>query len=840
MSGTHEINYPSEEIQTQLLGEKQNTEHLILWMLKNNEAVGWSNFMEEPIGIPQSTLSNYMATLITNGFVKKPKRGIYEITVEGEKRFNELSRSQETKRKLSYPPDTIIGGRNYDDIILWMAYNNNYLKWADFIDSDSPVFINQSSLSKNIKLLVSKGSIKKDDQTKEYQITQKGKTEYSKMLKQYNLDRQSILDEEAKRIEEITKKTIAFFEKYKIKDGDVKFRFLNNILKLPFANLKGSLDSEEEFNKILLFLSMNHPNQFPDYIPPEQFSKKYFINLLDLKFNIRQIIEKEAYTTKFFRLKAGENIVYYFQANEKIEKVLSAITEDHITKFTYLNKLYVNTPKGAPKLSLNSTVNAILEEICDNLFHEGLKEPLREFLPEYIKNLAYKIESERKLLDTLDKLEGVAWRDIPEVFQSYSTQQDLIEQAQFKYYIDYSILKVLSLFSSPKIEKKFEEAKYLMKHKDFDNVLEKLNSDIESEPNNLNLLFLKVIFLILSNRHQEAIRFLKEELKSYSNKNDEKFVIPYNFILLYINLVLAEFNKALKISKKLSDEYPDHPLSYISKALIFGYKIIYQLDLGNIRIDQVLVDIDQAISLDSNKGNKAKYYHFKSFVLHQIKKYDEALEAIETAIELDPKDLHLHFMKYNILYDYEKIDKALELVDQAIKEFPKYEIKLSIHKAFLYKKNNNFKEGLKIINDLLEKYPHEVDLLNNKLYWHLYLQEKNEAIETGKLLTTLEPDDGNFHDSYAEALMEFGEYDEAIKEIQKALELEPYGWFTYNSYLTVAKCYKEIGEYNFVREALDKGEGAINTCFCGIEKRREWKDKKLKLLNELENLERTI
>jgi len=194
-------------------------------------------------------------------------------------------------------------------------------------------------------------------------------------------------------------------------------------------------------------------------------------------------------------------------------------------------------------------------------------------------------------------------------------------------------------------------------------------------------------------------------------------------------------------------------------------------------------------------------------------------------------------MKYNILYDYEKIDEALELVDKAIKEFPDHEMKLFKHKALLYKKKNDFKEGLKIMNELLEKYPDEVDLLNNKLYWHLYIQEKDEAIETGKLLTNLEPDDGNYHDSYAEALMEFGEYNEAIKEIQKALELEPYGWFTYNSYLTLAKCYKEIGEYNLAREALDKGEGATNTCFCGIETRKEWKDKKLKLLDEIEKLE---
>jgi predicted transcriptional regulator len=143
-----------------------------------------------------------------------------------------------------------------------MLYNNYSCKWSDF--KQDPLSINQSSLSSNLNTLIDNGFVSREN--KEYIITPLGKTEYISILKLYDLDRQSILNEESKRIEEITKKTISFFEKYKIEDGDIKFRFLNNVLKLPFANLKGSLDSETDFNKVLLFLSMNHPNQYPFYI----------------------------------------------------------------------------------------------------------------------------------------------------------------------------------------------------------------------------------------------------------------------------------------------------------------------------------------------------------------------------------------------------------------------------------------------------------------------------------------------------------------------------------------------------------------------------------------------
>ena len=45
------------------------------------------------------------------------------------------------------------------------------------------------------------------------------------MLREYDLDRQSILEEETNRIDEITEKTSEFFDKYEIDDEELKFRF---------------------------------------------------------------------------------------------------------------------------------------------------------------------------------------------------------------------------------------------------------------------------------------------------------------------------------------------------------------------------------------------------------------------------------------------------------------------------------------------------------------------------------------------------------------------------------------------------------------------------------------
>ncbi len=48
-------------------------------------------------------------------------------------------------------------------------------------------------------------------------------------------------------------------------------------------------------------------------------------------------------------------------------------------------------------------------------------------LPGYIKYLAYKFETKRELKDTYDKLEGLIWQDLSEIFDS-QISEDLKSQ----------------------------------------------------------------------------------------------------------------------------------------------------------------------------------------------------------------------------------------------------------------------------------------------------------------------------------------------------------------------------------------------------------------------------
>ena len=615
------INYPPKEVIEPIFG-KINFELVILWMLNNNEVCTWSNFKEK---IKPSTLSIYLKKLLLTELIEKKEFNQYRITTKGKDRFYELSQATRQKRKLNYPPKAILWKRNYDHWILWMVYNNTYCKWTDFLNE--PLSINNSSLSKNMNSLIEGNFIKKEN--KEYRITQLGKAQYSTMLRDYDLDRQSILEEESNRIKEVTKNTLRFFKRNRISDDETRFRFLNNLLRLPHEIIKQSVESEDDFFKILLFLSLNHPTQYPTFISTEKFAKKYGLELVVLEFHILQIVEKKIYPIKFFKLEGKSDEIYYFQANEKLERTLNAVVEEHITKFTYLNILYEEEKDKTYSTSLESTITAILKEICGNLFKEGLREALRRFLPDYIKYLAYKVEKEKKLFDVYDKLKGLIWHEV----QTYSSE------------------------------------------------------------------------------------------------------------------------------KKIAQKYDN---------------------------------------------------------------FEESIEEFNKAIKLNPDDYDLYLAKESVLIYFNKYDDLLDFLDEILEMFPAEHKNVEIKRAYILKEKRNIEAGLKIINDLLDGYPNDKNLLIYKAYWLQYLTRKDEAIEVIKNLIQDDPDNGMYHDTYGEMLMSFQDYGKAKMEFLKSIEISSNDWYAFQTYIKLGICDKELGNLELALENLERGKKFIEKSRSDEETKQKW------------------
>jgi len=958
MSSSKNLILPPKEV-LDPPGTNPNYEYIILWMLMNNDYCEWRDFTDES-EISESTLSNYINDLMNKEYIDRFKRGHYKITTDGRSYFNEISYDEELGRpKLAYPPKAILKKRNYDHWILWMLYNNESCKWSDF--REPPLSINQSSLSKSKNILIDNGFIKNEN--KEYYITSSGKVEYFRMLKTYDLDRQSILEEESKRIEEITMRTNEFYDKYGIVDDDIKFRFLNNTLKMNYSKVENMLDEEEDFNKILLFLSINHPDQYPEYISPQAFAKQYDIKQTTLDFFIEKIIDEELYPVKFFRVEVFPDKEYLFQANEKLERILRAIVDDYITKHTYLDKLDGYEIENKIRFNISNLINNIINEICDNLFANELKDSLRKFLPEYIKHLAYKIETKKRLISDDAKREGFIWQNIFEEFQSFEPtiiKQELKED-QYHYSIDYSIFKALDvmqlnqsdflttvefkklydpentdifneindlylkgknskvksvysknnerfneledliirdlvainakdLTKSIKLSEElirkypelyigylfksitlfslleFEDATYIINEglergnnasllcesayillyenesekamKIIDNILENdpqnrlalkmriltilynkrccilsheddielIDKIIKLYPKDKQFYIFKAILLSIINRYKQAKKIIKRDTTiSLFDKNQRIETAAY-LTLLYSYLSQGKFSKASDVAEALEKRHSNHPISNLAWALLDGYDLIYNLSEVKLKPDKFLSEIDMSISQDQNILNQARYYGLKSIVLQQIGMDKEALEAIDNAIELAPVLLDYKKQKSWLLFRSNRLSESITLLDTLIMEFPQEESLLLKLKSLIAIEIGDVELGLELCDIAIKKYPDELGALNNKAIFLAMLNRTKEAKEICKRLVSSAPDDGNYHDTYGEVLILAQQYEEAIKELESALELNPKAWYVYDTYRKLAICHQELGNEEAARNYFERAE----------------------------------
>ena len=781
MSRSEGVLYPPGEILNPIMG-KTDYEYVILWMLSNNDLCEWRDFTAE---ISDSTLSGNLSKLMNKGYVEKPEKGKYIITSQGRERFSELVYDKKSgQRKLRYPPEIITRIRNYDHWILWMLYNNYSCKWSDF--KQEPLSINVSSLSNNINTLIEKGFIARDN--KEYIITPLGKTEYLRILKSYDLDRQSILDQESKRIEEITEKTSKFFRKYRIEEDELKYRYLDYKLKLSYSKVEAMLRDEEDFNKILLYLSLNHPDHYPEYISAEEFSLKYKIDKTTLEYYIREIVDNEFFDIKFFVIKNGNGRTYYFQKNETIEKVLNALVEKHIIKLTYLNKFHETITIDAELL-----LDRILEDICGNLFHEKLKASLKAFLPGYIRYLAYKIETEKKLVGSEAKLEGFVWQNIFEEFQTFEPSSVPLsgEEDEMFYGLEPQIIHALDVLYLSKLyfitTKEVQETYNLNKIDIYNKIIKSLNENKVSKAKELfqdssttletiNQLIMKDILLTTEHNYIESIKITNEIIQKYP----EEF-IGYLFQSITY-LLMDNYDRSLEIIED-GLEFGQNPLLICQKA-----QILIRLHKGDIAVEEnneLLTKYPNNITL-----LRTKYIIFITHWMTLVKDYNTALELINKLTSLSPNDQEIVLLKSLYFCHINKYKEAKRVITKGIdinnfKKNPRIDTAAYFILAYSYLARGKFEKSLEIANLVLTLYPdHPISYLTkslvlgyNLIYKFAFNEPKIELFKEHINLTiSFEPINYKktiYLTLQAHILNGLKKYDECIDSIDRAIELVP-------------------------------------------------------------------
>jgi len=202
--------------------------------------------------------------------------------------------------------------------------------------------------------------------------------------------------------------------------------------------------------------------------------------------------------------------------------------------------------------------------------------------------------------------------------------------------------------------------------------------------------------------------------------------------------------------------------------------------------------------------------------------YREKIKEIDKEIKSNPNNFELYNSKIRILLYFNQYSDVLAVLEKMRALFPEREVDIMIKKAYTLKKDKNLEEGLKIIEELLEKYPKNNTLYNYKAYWSSYLGKNQEALNILRGLIEKEPEKGIYHDTVGEILIILKEYGKAIEELQKAIEINSNEWFIHQTYIKLGICYKALGNHDLALRNLKKGKELTKKSTSDTETKQKW------------------
>ena len=301
----------------------------------------------------------------------------------------------------------------------------------------------------------------------------------------------------------------------------------------------------------------------------------------------------------------------------------------------------------------------------------------------------------------------------------------------------------------------------------------------------LDYLLVQARYWGMKNMPRKSIRFYEEALKI----DDEETDFICNCIgNEYLNL--DEIRSALEAFKRALKFNPENDYSFYS--IIQCYEDIHD-DIDCIKF---LKDY-----IEDNPYSEVSWLQLGLLYLHQ-KKYDDAINAFEYVIAINPNSISGHTNKASALeglgqfsdaintyeetlsFDdspavthlkigenfeqLEKPQKALKSYHIAIKEDPQLD-KAWAKAASLYDKLGNFEEAEYYINRAIDLDDKNVEYYSSATYYYLKQLKFEEAITNLAIIVEMKPLVFNSWYAYSETLIAIGEYEQAIPIIIAAL-----------------------------------------------------------------------
>lgn len=259
---------------------------------------------------------------------------------------------------------------------------------------------------------------------------------------------------------------------------------------------------------------------------------------------------------------------------------------------------------------------------------------------------------------------------------------------------------------------------------------------------------------------ENTIRYLE---KAISLKEDYRYY--YRIAEIYFN-ILDNSDLALQNCMKANEIKPNS----INILKLLG-QIYNDLELYNEAINCYN-------SIPDNKRNSDIYF-FRGITNYNIFKdgiesiqLDEVLDDLDKAISLDEDNIYLYLKKAKIIYNELSDAKNTILCYKKVIKINKYNEEANEWLANYYYDNDKFKEALKYSKNYLEINSNNIDMYFQHAECSYEVGQYKEALSCYKYI--LEKwEDSRVYDYIGDVYLKMGHYEKSIENYKKFLELNP-------------------------------------------------------------------
>jgi len=163
-------------------------------------------------------------------------------------------------------------------------------------------------------------------------------------------------------------------------------------------------------------------------------------------------------------------------------------------------------------------------------------------------------------------------------------------------------------------------------------------------------------------------------------------------------------------------------------------------------------------------------HHKLGLVYRQAGRIEEAIAHLERAVEIDDQSVESFINLGAIYFDQGDVDRALKLNEKALfiaPDMPEAHVNIGL----IRHQQGDAAAAVKCYDKAVQGDPQLLTAWINLTSAYTFLEEDGKAVEAARQAVTIESDNAMARNNLAVALYFNGEYEEAKKNLDKAVEL---------------------------------------------------------------------